>query len=293
MIKYSISPKTKILNYIRLIFKFSIFEKILRLFTIGKFEDSFFVKLIPNHYQYSKNTFRKISINGISYFLDINDLVDWYVYYGISEKSIQYLLKAVNKGDVVLDIGSNIGNIAMKIADKITVEGSVHAFEPDNYNYSKFCQNLSLNKFENITLNNFGLGNEIKNVYLKTNDVENRGMNSITDNLDEIDKIQEIKIKTIDYYVSENKLNRINVIKIDVEGYELNVLKGANQTIMKFKPTLFIELDNSNLIRQNQSAIELIKFLEIYNYKIINTTNNTKVSHSDNFDNCHYDIICF
>ena len=84
----------------------------------------------------------------------------------------------------------------------------------------------------------------------------------------------------------------LNLIKIDVEGYELNVLKGASQTLKNLKPKLFIELDNSNLQRQGHSASELIKFLNQFNYTITNANNNKHVNFNDNFDNCHFDIIC-
>ncbi|HEY4799779.1 MAG TPA: FkbM family methyltransferase, partial [Bacteroidia bacterium] len=118
----------------------------------------------------------------------------------------------------------------------------------------------------------------------------NRGGNRIsTKNIIDAETIQ---IKRLDEVKEVRSLSKIDLIKIDVEGYELKVLKGAETILRTFKPTLFIEVDNNNLSEQGDSASLLITYLNHLGYnKIINAETNTIVTPAIDFTNCHYDII--
>ena len=100
-----------------------------------------------------------------------------------------------------------------------------------------------------------------------------------------------IHVTTLDHYVKRKNINRIDLIKIDVEGYELNVLRGGIKSIEKFKPILFIELDDENLKQQNSSAKELIAFLKNYYNSITDAFSGEDIRVENNFSNCHTDII--
>ena len=72
----------------------------------------------------------------------------------------------------------------------------------------------------------------------------------------------------------------------------MNVIKGAKDLLKRFRPILFIELDQKNLIAQNSSPKELIKHLINLNYNIVNTNNNDTINLNSGLANCHIDIIC-
>ena len=283
--------KTKIFNLIRLVFKLSIFEKILVKYTIGKKFGSIITKIPPNHYQYSKPTYRKVNRNNINYNLDISDIVDWYIYYGFIENSRQKLLRLIKKGNTIFDIGANVGDVSMNASIRVDVEGKVFAFEPDEINFKRFQSNLLVNNFCNITIINKGMGNISGEYFLSIIDENNLGMNKIVPVANNI-KGSYIDIITIDEYVKEKNIKNIDLIKIDVEGFEMNVLLGGKNSINRFKPKLFVELDNNNLKEQGFSAKEIISFLENKNYNIVNAETLMQVKVSDDFENCHYDIIC-
>ena len=284
--------KTKIFNFIRRIFLFPVFEKILVKYTIGKNFGSIITKFPPNHYQYSKPTYRKVNRNNINYILDISDIVDWYIYYGFKEKSRQELLKLVNKGNVVFDIGANVGDVSMNAAMRVGNKGKVFAFEPDKTNFKRFNNNLNVNNFKNITFVNKGLGHVPGKYFLSVVDENNLGMNKIVINSDRIQG-SSIDVITLDEYVKEKNITRIDVIKIEVEGFEMNVLLGGKKCIDAFKPKLFIEIDDNNLKEQESSAKEIISFLKNQDYDIVNAETLMHVNVTDDFENCHYDIICF
>ncbi len=286
-----ISIKTKILNLIREIFKIPFLEKILRGIIKKNIAYSFFVKLIPNNYQYKKNTFKCFTYKNINFRLDIHDYIGHFFYFGCKDIEQSKLMNLINDGDFIIDVGTNYGTSLLQFANLIGGKGRVFGFEPDPTNFEICKQNIQINPFTNLYVENFGLGNKECDVNLVIETESNRGSSRISKNING-NEFQQIKIIRFDNWIKEKKIEKINLIKIDVEGYEMEVLKGAEQSIKKFKPILFIELDDKNLKLQNSSAKELISFLINLDYNIINSLTDKKVNLSDNFINCHFDIIC-
>ena len=101
-----------------------------------------------------------------------------------------------------------------------------------------------------------------------------------------------INVEVLDEYLINNNIPGPQLIKIDTEGYEMNVLLGSIKTIQTYKPVLFIEVDDNNLKLQNQSAALLIDFISRLNYKVINVHTGNEVSVNYNFANCHFDVLC-
>ena len=282
--------KRKILDTLRLLWKAPVLEKLLVNLTMNKPLDSFFSKVTPNHYQYSQNSIREVVRDNIRYRLDISDIIDWCIYFGFKESSKEMLYSLMSKGQTIIDVGANVGDITMHSAKIVGAYGAVYSFEPDLENYRRLEKNLKLNKFTNITVNNFGLGNEKGIFYMKNINSKNRGMNKIVSK-DMMEGTHEIKVNRLDSYVKENKLDKVDLIKIDVEGFEYNVLQSSTETIKKFHPIFFIELNDKHLIEQGSSAKELVQFLENENYTIINSETNQFIDSNTSFDHCHYDIV--
>ena len=284
------SFKTIFFDVFRQLFKVPLLEKKLVDKTTNKTEKSIWIKFAPNNYQYSPNSWRFVNRNGINYKLDLHDYVDWLLFWGIKEYGRDKLYSMVNIGDNIIDIGTNMGETSMNFSKLVGDSGIIHSFEPDTINHKRCADNLKLNNFKNITLNKLGLGNIEGQFRIKVDTPTNRGGNRITDTNDE--NLEIIQVITLDKYVSDKNMGKIDLIKIDVEGFEYNVLKGAEKTIYKFKPKFFIELDDVNLKQQNASAKMLVEFLINKEYSITNADDNSKVTEKNNFDRCHFDIIC-
>jgi len=284
------SIKTTFFDLFRALFKTRPLENMLVRLTNNKTEKSFWVKLAPNNYLYPLNSFRYVNRNGINYKLDLHDYVDWWLFWGIKEESRSKLYSLLKIGDTAIDIGANMGETLMNFSKIVQSNGNTHGFEPDSINYARCVENLKLNNLKNITLNKLGLGNAAGEFRIKVDTPTNRGGNRITDQNDENSEI--IQVITLDQYVLDKNISKIDLIKIDVEGFEFNVLRGAEQTLSKYNPVLFIELDNDNLKQQNASAKILIKFLAEKGYEITNADDDSPVTENNNFEKCHYDIIC-
>jgi len=286
-----LNTKTRLLNKIRGFLIGSDLEKTLRNIVSGKSPKNLFSKLVPNHYQYPKESIRTIDYKGIKLSVDLSDYIGHYLYFNFKDHGQAKLIDLASKGDHVLDIGTNIGSTALLFADKVGPNGSVVGFEPDATNYKNCLHNLSLNTYDSLAVYNMALGDENTHLNMVVNSASNRGGNRIS--LDQSERGELVEVKKLDDFMKELAWDKLDLVKIDVEGYELKVLMGGVNTIKKNRPVLFIELDNNNLMKVGDSAKQLIDFLifELNYTKFYHAESNEVVSQYDKFENCHFDII--
>lgn len=261
--------------------------------TIGRPQKGLVNKLIPNHYQYSKNSIRIAERNGIKYHLDISDLVDWYLYFGFKDNSKEAVFKLINKGMYILDIGANVGDLSFNFAQLVGEDGRVYSFEPDKQNFYRFEKNYDLNNFRNISKINLGLG-DVKGFYsMSANDKEpgNDGSKRIVASTTSAD-INGAEIITLDEWAVANSPTKIDIIKMDIEGYEYSALSGAIETLKKYKPILYLELHDVKLKEHGSSASELLYFIRQMGYEIRDADSNAPYTMTQNLDDIHDDIVC-
>ena len=288
-----LSPKTKILNFFRRFFIFSGTDKLLAQFTRNGKQNSLAAKLIPPNYLYPPGTFRNCNIDGINFLLDLSETNGHSNYYSLDD-GYKVLFAHINEGMTVIDIGANIGAITLQMAKQVSPQGKVFSFEPSPLNFKQASKNISLNTFTNIKLINQGLGREKTTAFLYNVNPNNRGMLRLLGKGDQSNSFEkeEVEIDTLDTSMQKFSIPKPDFIKIDVEGFEYKVLQGAYETLSKYKPILFIELVDNNLREQNTNAKELIHYLKILNYRIINAQSNDEVDENSDFTNCHFDILC-
>jgi FkbM family methyltransferase len=281
--------KVKVLNVFRSIFKIAPLESLLASWTQGKSPMHFVCKWVPNPYQYTPATFRSIKRNGIALRLDISDYIGHYIYFGFADPAQNRLFSLCQEHFNVLDIGTNIGWTAMNFAG-IAKQGRVLGFEPDAYNFQRCSENLSLNNFANLKIYQLGVGDNNQETFMELRTPTNRGGNRVA--ASSAITANEIKIVKLDDFAPVNDFISIDLVKIDVEGYELHVLRGAQKLLQNHKPILFIEVDDNNLRDQGNSASQLIEFiLEIGYGEIVHAENNQLITADTDFNNCHFDII--
>lgn len=149
--------------------------------------------------------------------------------------TLNYIKNKIKNGEraVIFDVGANIGNYSYLLSEMFGPESIVHSFEPSIKTFGVFKENTK--KKANILPNNFGMSDSKKEELLYTN-AEGSGIASMYKrNLVHfgivLDKNEKIKLSTVDDYCEENKIKKINFLKIDVERHELSVLKGAEKMI--------------------------------------------------------------
>lgn len=282
-----LSLRTRTLNCFRNIFKVAALERLLLAAVVDQRADALASKFVPNPYQYPRPTWRKFDRSGVVMKVDISDYIGHLVYFGFYEPGFARLLSMCRGSMNVIDVGANIGWTALNLARQTS--GKVIGFEPDPINFERCQENVSFNRSANLTVLPIGLGKESKQVMMEVRSPENRGGNRITARggvgYTSVDVVPLDQVGLVD------ALSSIDLIKIDVEGYEMEVLAGAVRVLSKFKPALFVEVDNNNLVDQGSSARQLVIFLESRGYICTNAVSNGLVKSSDNFENCHFDMV--
>src|SRR5215211_1005584 len=179
------------------------------------------------------------------------------------------------EGDVVIDVGAHIGPYTLKASKRVGLNGKIIAIEADPENFDILNRNIQLNKLTNvIALNYAAYSKEDKiRLYLPSKEKEEESSytkyNTImTERVHNEKKFVEINANTLDYLLQSNGIkHEVNWIKIDVEGAEYEVLKGAKNIISKSNNiSLLVEIHN---LSENTSLNEPIKeFLNSYSFKI-------------------------
>ena len=188
---------------------------------------------------------------------------------GTYENEISKLINiSLKPGFVALDIGGNIGIQSIRMSKCVGLGGKVYSFEPLNYLQAKFKKNIALNRCENITL--FPLALSDTDGELTVN-IDEHNWNQGTFNLQQPDSgsvPQKIAVKAGDGLNEVQSLERIDLIKIDVEGFEFQVLRGLKEALKKHQPRIIFEYDHHHWRDTAQSIADCFAFLTSLNYSV-------------------------
>jgi hypothetical protein len=99
----------------------------------------------------------------------------------------------------------------------------------------------------------------------------------------EFQEFSTIETDTLDNVVSDNGIGKINLIKIDIEGYEMHALRGAQKTLERFKPKLFIEVGYTRLLAHGTSPTEMVSFLHRLGYVIYHADTDERIDEKFDF----------
>ena len=214
---------------------------------------------------------------GLRWRLDLNEGIDFSIYFlrCYEFTTARAIRRLVGSGSTVLDIGANIGAHTLSFAQLVGPGGRVYAFEPTEFAYAKLMRNLDLNPeiAGRVTANQMMLvdrpdSEPPKHLYaswpLETKErvhPKHLGRALATDHA---------TATTLDSYVERENLQKVDFIKLDVDGYECQVLRGARKTLERFRPVILSELAPYPLAEAGESVEELVSILESSNYVLLN-----------------------
>ena len=186
-----------------------------------------------------------------------------------SKLGLENLNKEIFNNRDIIDAGACIGDSSIVLSDYTNKK--VYAFEPGEKNFSLMEKTIELNQKHNIIPVKCGLGDKEETLFLNENyNPKNIGGAYIAD--ENIKNGETAYIIPLDKYIKENNLD-VGLIKIDVEGFEQNVLNGAYETIKKCRPTLLISIyhkpddffEIAPMIKQWNLGYKL-KYVPLYTY---------------------------
>ena len=232
-------------------------------------------KLIPLPSDYASCSYKLVIRDKANFLLDVSDYMQWFVYASIPDRSWIYALENIDSisDPVVLDVGANIGAFSLKVAAHSSSKSkavSIHSFEPSSYAYNQFLRNIELNPVVGpfIHPHKLAVGSKPGSAHLAV-DRNNTGGASIIDHLsiDQSANVEMVEITTLDDFIEDHEILRVDFLKIDVEGYEPFVCLGAGHILKKFRPTLYIEITPEWHEKNNYSSQRLIEYLSSFGYE--------------------------
>jgi FkbM family methyltransferase len=180
-------------------------------------------------------------------------------------------LSLVKSGDTIFDIGANVGYYSWHFSHIAGRTGEVYAFEPVPDTYTALDQAINQNyRLKNVRLINKAVGekSEVREIHSPANH-QQASLGTLTAGswLDSPVMSYPVSVISIDDYVKENSVTKLDFIKLDTEGYELMTLKGAVQTLTKLSPILCLQLCSIWFEDCGYCAADLIPILEATGYQ--------------------------
>jgi FkbM family methyltransferase len=196
-----------------------------------------------------KDNFATVTRRGLRWHLDLSEGIDFSIYlFGVFERSTAVTLqKLVKSGDVVFDIGANIGAHTLGLARSVGPAGRVFAFEPASFAFAKLKDNLALNPElearthpRQILLAAEPSGLAQQQIYASWPLTENNSVHP--KHRGRLSATLGASVDTLDHFVACEGIDRVNLIKMDVDGEELQVLRGGLGILKEFQPLLVMEI---------------------------------------------------
>ena len=221
-----------------------------------------------------KNSITWLAHEDIAIFTSIDSYIEWSLLSGGTyEEEINKLIRvSLKAGANALDIGANIGLQSIRMAQCAGSSGQVFSFEPLAYLQKKFQRNVSLNRLDNITLFPFALSDQPGEISLQINEYN---WNQGTFNLNERQESgtqQTISVRVADQIKEIAALQHLDLVKIDVEGFEFHVIRGLKETLLKFHPRIIFEYDGDYWQRNGQKIGECYQELVNMGYQLYQIT---------------------
>lgn len=176
-------------------------------------------------------------------------------------QSKQEILKNLPSEGVFYDIGANIGLFTTYIAQK-RPDVTVHSFEPEKLAFECLQKNIEPFSDQKISIHNKAIGTKTNQKKLFKSSSNDGAHTLIEGNSENDSEFQIVEVINLDEQIEKSNLPLPDVIKIDVEGFELDVIKGLKQTIVKSKPFMLIECSNKDLSEKGEFWQALYSFKE-------------------------------
>ena len=209
-----------------------------------------------------KNEF--VIIDGDKIFLDEKDSLLLSINKIYEKNETNFVKDSVNKGDIVIDIGANIGYYTLMFAKLVGGTGKIYAFEPDPKNFSILEKNIQVNGYNNIILEKKAVSNKLgKSTFYVSENSAGSSMHKPNNVVDQI----YVDLITLDNYFEVNTITP-DFVKIDIEGYELNALKGMESILQSSDKTkIMIEYNPLTKKELNSDPMDSLTFLSELGFK--------------------------
>ena len=184
---------------------------------------------------------------GPKYHLESRWFTEWTTwFYGSQDRAIhRWIVRNARPDWVTFDIGMNFGYFTCLLA---SFSKEVHGFEPVGWLAARSRANVELNAFANATINELALSDHAGTAQLNLPDPDhcNWGTSSLVHKSSSQTAVVEVPLETLDRYCEAHRITRLDFMKVDVEGAEHLVFRGAEKTLERMRPTIIFEFNEES-----------------------------------------------
>lgn len=190
------------------------------------------------------------------------------------EEDIWVVAKYALPGSTVIDIGANIGVYTYALSRAVGSSGTVLSFEPMAKSFRFLSSNVRAHQLSNVRAFNLGLSDHETEAQMKVPSFQDGGSNFYQAKIVQestvhgSESLWSVQLSSLDKVLGEQDVAPPRFIKIDVEGHELPVIRGALNTIQTARPTLFVEV-SGNPAQMGSPAAQLISQMENLGYDVM------------------------
>ncbi|MCB1103223.1 MAG: FkbM family methyltransferase [Cephaloticoccus sp.] len=228
-----------------------------------------------------RGTTTQVRRRGVTWALDLREGIDFSLWLlgAFEPETISCYQRLIHPGDVVLDIGANIGAHTLHLARATGPQGRVIAFEPTDFAFAKLQRNVGLNPELAARIHCLQLmlvareadGSPTEDLYsswpLDTADANRHHLHQ-----GRLMTTAGARARALDLVVAELGLERIDCIKLDIDGAECAMLRGAADSLRRWHPAIVMELAPYVLEEKGSSLAELVGILRYYGYRLYDAT---------------------
>jgi FkbM family methyltransferase len=228
----------------------------------------------------------QVTRRGITWDLDLREGIDFSIWLlgGFEPMTIRAYQRIVKPGDIVLDVGANVGAHTLPLADSVGRNGRVLAFEPTDYAFAKLKSNCALNPslsgriqlFQNMLVDEVREGEPTPSLYSSWPRRNEEGLHQFHQG--RMMSTRGAEARTLDSLVQSLGLQRVDCIKVDIDGFECVMFRGAKQILERWHPTLIMELAPYQLEEQGASLEELLQLLGEHRYRLLTLSHLTHLT---------------
>ncbi len=225
---------------------------------------------------FGKGPITKVRRSGVDWELDLSEGIDFAVWLlgAFESRTVRRYQKIVKSGDVVLDIGANVGAHTLLLAQSVGATGKVLAFEPTDFALAKLRKNMTLNPglADRIECHQYMLvdaeseGEQTPEIYSSWPLKDDRNVHAL--HRGKLKTTLGAQARTLDSVISSLDVDQVDFMKLDIDGFECGMMRGADAVLSRWHPTIILELAPYSLVEQGESLGELIRILKKHGYRL-------------------------
>jgi FkbM family methyltransferase len=178
---------------------------------------------------------------------------------------VSVFLSHIKHGQTVIDVGAHVGQYTLFAAG---IGCTVHSFEPEPKTFAILSANVAQNGLARVSLNQCALAQSSHSARLFSARSDNIGATSLIPNKYTSNISTLVSCVSLDAYLADHGNPEISFIKIDVEGAEMDVLRGAKSVLSHYRPQLIVEFNEPMQAASGSSCSDIVDFLRSFGYRL-------------------------